>query len=277
MFLTLQRSFSVASVLFLFFGATAYGGLVTSHTDTDATGAVADGVISPNEYGPGNSYSYTGGGGGFGGTLGGGTLYFQSDATNLYFGFQPGNSLNDNVVVHLDTRSGGFTDADMNDTGDPGRNLLSNLTRDVDDPFPAGFLPDFGVAAGSFGIVLFELNAGNAPNHLQFVDYVGGIFTGNSAAVARELVISRASLGNPAGAINFLASYGSDTNFMSNESLPAEAFNAGGNPGFDNGGSPVLRENYDQFNMIPEPSSFTLLAIGALGFLQRRRSARLQK
>jgi hypothetical protein len=270
MFLTLQRSFSVASVLFLFFGATAYGGLVTSHTDGDAVGAVPDGVISPNEYGPGNSYSYTGGGGGFGGTLGSGTVYFQSDATNLYFGFQPGNNVQDNVVVHLDTRAGGFTDADMNDTADPGRNLLSNLTRDVDDPFPTGFVPDYGLVVGGFGMVLFELNAGNTPGHLIFKQF-DGTFTGNNPALAREIAIPKANLGNPAGAINFLASYGSDTNFMSNESIPAEVFNAGGNPGFDNGGSPVLRENYDQFNMIPEPSSLTLLAIGALGFLLRRR------
>ena len=274
MFLTLQRIFSVASVLFV--GATAYGGLVTSHTDTDAVGAVVDGVISPNEYGPGNSYSYTGGGTGFAGTLGGGTLYFQSDAANLYFGFQPGNFLNDNLVVHLDTRAGGFTDADMNDTADPGRNLLSNLTPTVDDPFPAGFLPDFGLVVGDFGMVLFELNAGNTPGHLIFKQY-DGTFTTNNPALAREIAIPRANLGNPTGAINFLASYGSNTNYMSNESAPTEVFNGGSNPGDGDGVTPVVREFYDQFNMIPEPSSLALLAIGAIGFLQRRRSARVQK
>ncbi len=121
------RIFSVAVVLS--FGATSFGGLVTTHTNTGTSGATVDGTISANEYGPGNSYSYTGAGGG---PLGGGALYFQSDASNLYIGFQPGNSLNDNVVIHLDTRAGGFTDAQMNDTADPGRNLLSNLTRDVD-------------------------------------------------------------------------------------------------------------------------------------------------
>ena len=269
MFLTLQRSFSVASVLFLFFGATAYGGLVTTHTDGDAVGAVPDGVISPNEYGAANSYTYTGGGTGFGGTLGTGGLYFQSDANNLYVGFKPGGNVDNNVIIHLDTRPGGFTDADMNDTADPGRNLISNLTRDVDDPFPAGFVPDYGLVMGGFGIVLFELNAGNTPNHLNFVQY-DGTFTGNNSALAREIAIPRASLGNP-GIINFLASYGSDTNFMANESIPSEVFNAGGNPGFDNGNAPVVREFYDQFILVPEPSSLTLLAIGAIGFLHRRR------
>ena len=178
-----QRIFSVAVVLS--FGATAFGGLVTTHTDTDASGATVDGTISANEYGPGNSYSYTGAGGGFGGTLGGGALYFQSDASNLYVGFQPGNNLNDNVVIHLDTRAGGFTDADMNDTADPGRNLISNLTRDVDDPYPVGILPDYGLVIGGFGIVLFELNAGNTPGHLNFLQF-DGTFTGNNPALARD-------------------------------------------------------------------------------------------
>jgi hypothetical protein len=255
----------------LLFSRTAFCTLITTHTDTDLAGAVPDGVISPNEYGPGNSYGYVGGGTGFGGTLGAGTLYFQSDLSNLYIGFKPGNSLNDNVVIHLDTRSGGFTDAQMNDTADPGRNLLSNLTRDVDDPFAAGILPDYGLVIGQFGIVLFELNAGNTPGHLNFVQF-DGTFTGNNAALAREIAIPRANLGNPAGVINFFASYGSDTNFMSNESIPSEVFNAGGNPGFDNGGIPVVREFHDQFIMIPEPSSLALLTMGALLVLRRRRA-----
>ena len=60
---------------------------------------------------------------------------------------------------------------------------------------------------------------------------------------------------------------------MSNESVPAEVFNGGGNPGFDNGGTlqPVVREFYDQFVIVPEPSSLALLALGALAALQRRR------
>ena len=68
----------------------------------------------------------------------------------------------------------------MNDTADPGRNLLTNLTRDVDDPFPVGILPDYGIVIGNFGIVSFELTAGS----LNFIDF-NGTFTGNNPSLAR--------------------------------------------------------------------------------------------
>jgi hypothetical protein len=257
-------------------GTPVSAGLVDTRTDTNTDGATPDGAISANEYGAGNAYSYTGGGGGFGGPVGSGSLYMESDATNLYIGFQPGNTLNDNVVIHMDTRTGGFADSQMNDTADPGRNLLSNLTRDVDDPFPVGMtngLPDFGVVIGQFGIVLFELNAGSTPGHLQFLQY-DGAFTGNNPALAREIAIPLGSIGSPS-VVDFFVSYGSDTNFMSNESIPVEAFNGGPNPGFDNNGTfaPVFRDNFDRF-VVPEPASLGLLAFGGLALLGRRGSRR---
>jgi hypothetical protein len=55
---------------------------------------------------------------------------------------------------------------------------------------------------------------------------------------------------------------------MSNESVPGESFNGGGNPGFDNNGTfqSVVHANYDQFVMtIPEPGAFLLCgAVAAL-------------
>ncbi len=248
----------------------APGALVDSRTDTTPGGSTVDGTISANEYGAGNAYSYAGGGGGFGGTVGGGTLYMNSDATNLYIGFQPGNNLNDNAVIWLDTRAGGFFDADMNDVADPGRNLLSNATRDVNDAFPLA--ADFGVVIGGFGIVVFELNAGNSSGHLAFLQF-DGTFSGNNPALAREIAIPLASLaltGGVASPVNFWAGYGSDTNFMSNESIPAQPFNAGGNPGFDNGGNELAWPDYDQFVTVPEPASALLLMAGGLLTLRRR-------
>ena len=238
----------------------ASAGLVSSQTDSTygTSTVVDDGIISPGEY----STAYTGGGSGFGGTLGGGTLFLDSDITNLYIGFQPGGAVNDNIVIHIDSRAGGFTDAQMNDTSDPGRNLLTNLTRDVDDPY--AILPDFGIVIGGFGQVSFELTSGS----LNFIAFEGDQ-TGNSAALAREFEIPLATLGNPKS-LDFFVSYGSDTNFMSNESVPGEAFNFGGNPGFDNGGNPVVRSNFDQF-VVPEPASLGLVGVAALALSRARR------
>ena len=267
--------FSLGAALVAASGACA--GVVDTRVDADPLGSnfVKDGVISPNEYGPGNSYGYGGGGGGFGGTVGNGHLYIdQGQDTdgrdNVYFGFQPGNNLNDNVVLFLDTRAGGFDDAVMDDNADPGRNLSSNLVRDSLDVFNAGFSPDFSIVIGQFGVVVFELNAGNTPGHLIFRIF-DGTFAGNAAGLAREFGISKDLLGRPER-FNFLVGYGSDTNFMSDEAIPAQPFSGTGNLGFDAGGRPtVLWDNYNQFGKIPTPGAAALLGLGGLFAGRRRR------
>ena len=201
--------------------------------------------------------------------MGNGLLYMNSDATNLYIGFDPGADLNDNVVIFLDSRSGGFTDAQMNDVSDPGRNLSSNLTRDVDDIMPIG--ADFSVVIGDFGIVVFELNAGNSSGHLGFVDFVDTNPDTNSSTLFREVSIPLSTLGNPS-LVDFFTIYGSDDNFISNEGIPNP--NIANNPGYDNnanGGGPVTWANYDRFVVVPEPASLTLFGLGALAICRRRR------
>jgi hypothetical protein len=69
-------------------------------------GAFVDGSIATGEY---VSYSYTGDGTGFGGPLGNGTLYFESDATRLYIGASIAGALGSNIIaIFLDTQAGGF-------------------------------------------------------------------------------------------------------------------------------------------------------------------------
>ena len=270
------KKLAVLAGALAFVGSPSFAALIDTRIDTTPTGATVDGVLGANEYGPGNSYQYLGAGGGFGGTLGNAALYMNSDLSNLYIGFQPGADLNDLVFIQLDTRAGGYTDADMNDNGDGGRRAASNQAVNADDPYPAGFLPDYSIVIGSFGIVVFELNAGNTDFHLGFVDF-SGTFTGNSPTL-REYSISLASLGSGSGQnIDFFIGYTSDSGYLSNESIPASpSLQNNGNPGFGDGqfggtvGSPGY-ENYNRFRTVPEPATLTLLAFGTIAMIRRRR------
>ncbi len=242
--------------------------LVTTHIDTT----------------PGNTigaFNYTGAGTGFGGTVGNGSISLDSDATNLYIRFTAGASINDLIAIFLDTRAGGFTDADMDDQADGGRRALSQLANAADDAFDPGFLPDFGLTLfgntpGNEGTVFFELTAGNTPGHLNFLD-----FQGTNPVVNNPLgyAIPLATLGVlPGGSIDFLVAYTSDSGFLSNESIPAyDPLQTNGNPGFGDGqfggsvGSPGIG-NFDRFVTVPTPGALALFGFGAMAVARRRRS-----
>lgn len=200
-----------------------------------------------------------GGGGGFGGTLGNGSITMDVVGTDLNIGFLPAGGLGNIVALFLDTRSGGFLDADMNDQADGSRRALSNLTSTQNDVYPSGVLPDFGVAFGNFGTVLFELNAGNTPGHLNFLAFT---------ATVGSISIPLATLGNPIK-VDFFAGYVSDSGYNSNESLPySTPLNSNGNPGFGDGqfGGLTTGGTYENFNRfvttaIPEASSFLVFSL----------------
>jgi hypothetical protein len=215
-----------------------------------------NGSVAGGEYA---GFYMNGGGGGFGGTVGAGTLHVDSNSTNIFFGFDPGADLNDNAVLYLDTRLGGFADSQMNDRADGARSATSNLTRDSNDVFPVS--PDFAIVFGSFGTVVFELttHGGNESTetngHLTFHVFQGDQ-TGNSASLVREIALSRSLLGNPVQ-IDFFMAYAADSMFNSNESLPGSALNASGNPATGSVGGTVTYDNANRFIVaaIPEPGS----------------------
>lgn len=208
--------------------------------------------------GPSAQTFANGSGTGFGGVVGPGSFTFEVVGSNLQITFATTGTVNDYVALFLDVRSGGFGDADMNDNGDPGRNVISNLSRDGIETFPIS--PDFGYAF--FGnsnaqVVGFELNAGSTANHLNYV-------AGSYLAGTRTAIIPLAVLGNPSQ-VDWFAAYSSDSGFLSNESLPGSL--SGGNPGFVGGVA------YTAFNRytIPTPGAAALLGLGGLAMVRRRR------
>ncbi len=260
----------ISGIAFAGLATLANAQLTTTRTDSNpnASNFVKDGVISANEYGAGNSQVYQGSGSGFGGALGNGALYMDTDASNLYVGLKLGNDLNDVAVIYFDTKAGGFTDATMNDTSDGGRAVITNLTRDSNDVFP--FEADYALIIGNFGTVTFELTSGS----LNFLQY-DGQFTGNSSATAREVSLPKSSfaIGNR---FDFFAAYSSDSNFLSDETIPTQGFSGTGNPGFGNPASNVLFSHFNRFQLtapVPEPGALAVFGLGGLSLLSvlRRR------
>ncbi len=227
-------------------------GMLDSVLDADPANAkvAIDGLLGIDEYGPGNVNKFVGAGGGFGGTLGAGAIYMKQDIEFLYIGVKLGAALNDDVCLWLDTRAGGFTDAEMDDGGDGGRRISTNLTRDSDDLFDAAFRPDFTVVVGSFGIVVFELTAGTPITFLQYE----GVFLGTDPALVREIAIPKASIAMGT-TLKFLAGYFSESNFTSDEAIPPQSFTGLGNPGFGGPGVIVDWTRWNEFGPGVHPGS----------------------
>jgi len=222
--------------------------LADTRTDAAPGGATIDGTLGANEYGPANAYVYSGGGTGFGGTVGGGSarVYMNSSATDLFVGFQPGATVNDVVTIYFNTKAGGFTDATMDDGSSSDRTVISELTGDPHDPFP--FEADYAVTIwnASPGAFFYELKG--IGNTHQFISNaaINGPFAGTSTAF-REFSLPLSTLGVSAGGnVDFFVAYCSTSLINSNESIPAYSpLNSLGNPG--NGGPTAGYGAYDRF------------------------------
>ena len=204
--------------------------VVTTKTDCEPGGATTNGSLDPNEYGPNNAYAYSGGGAGFNGAVGAGTVYMNSDNTNLYIGFQPGAALNNDIaVIYLNTTTGGQDDSTMTDIGSTDRKVISNLTNSIDDAFP--FKADFAISVWNAAGGAFLYSLGTSTH--TFVSNANLTTLGtNDSAAFREMSIPLATLGLSAGGnVDFFVAYCSNSNFNSNESIP-DSLGAFSSPGF---------------------------------------------
>lgn len=238
--------------------------------------AIGAGVVSANaqsltlidtdsSFWNGTTYSANyanGGGGGFGGTLGNGSIDMDADSSALNVRFNAGAGLNDIVVVLFDTKSGGVLDSQMDDRADGGRHAVSQGMRDGVISYASGFLPDYALAIGNFGSVLFELNQGSTNGHLNFLQFNG----------AQSIAINRSNLGLGAGnfGFNWTAYYTSGTGFMSNEVMPGPGLGSN-NIGF--GPNSNVQLGFNRFEAVPEPATMTALALGAAALLRRRKKS----
>ena len=247
----------------------AHAGLVDTINDNSPglSGAI-DGTLDADEFGAGNSQKVLGSGTGFGGTVGNGSLYLDSSATDLKVGFTPGASINDNLVIYIDSRAGGVLDSDISDRQDGSRYSVTDPLRDGNIDFGRDFLPDFAIVIGGFGFVSFELTPGT---DITFKEFFGNPASTTGTSY-REASFAKSMLGD-LGDFNFVVLYASSDGYLSNESMPGGI--AGDNPGFGTAGTSLTIPGYDRFQVqvVPEPGAWAALGLGAAAMLRRRRRA----
>ena len=92
---------------------------------------------------------------GFGGAIGNGTLTLSDDGTNIFGTLTVGGSMNDVLVLYIQTASGGFADSSgFNDRQDGCRQAISGVSASGRSllTFADGFQPNYAIAlAPSFG------------------------------------------------------------------------------------------------------------------------------
>jgi glucose/arabinose dehydrogenase/mono/diheme cytochrome c family protein len=235
-------------------GLDARSALITTRTDTSISTPSVDGVISANEYGPGNSYSYTGGGTGFGGQLGISTMYMKSDSIYLYIGFSNLGIPSDanQYLIYFHSRPGGFqpSDGEMTDVSDQGRANVTRLSTGGTERVTffdavtnkADFALLFNNRTNGFQ-ALFELK-GAGTNHAVVPRSASAL---GSNQIEFRVALSDLSMTN-GSVIDFTALEISATGFLSNEGLPDP--NLAGSPGFNNGGTTIY-SNFHRFVTAP--------------------------
>lgn len=231
---------------------------------------------------PASATTYNGNGAtGFGGALGNSTLSVTSDSSGLIsFVLNSGASLSDNVVIYIDSVTGGFADtSQFGDNADGGREAISGFNRTNPSrtiaSFAGGFAADYAIDLTNGVANLFQLAAGTTDNSLIFVkgaNYANpstNQYTFNFNAPDIGLVANSGQL------FRFVATLISGTAYRSNETIGSSTTTPGTSGDAPNAGytGSTTYSNFATFVTVPEPSTNALLACGLLlaGIVTGRR------
>ena len=130
---------------------------------------------------PAQATSYSGNGNtGFGGAIGNGTLTLSDDGTNISGTLTVGGSMNDVLVLYIQTGPGGFTNTSgFNDQGDSCRQAISGVSASGRSllTFASGFQPNYAIAlapaaAGTGGLWQLANGGNNSLVYLGSVNLV---------------------------------------------------------------------------------------------------------
>lgn len=232
------------------------------YSEANANIPTVDGSLGTSEYGPSNSYKFTGGGNSFSSPLGGGSVYLKSDGSNLYAAYQLGGTLNDSVVLLIDTGSSNPATYPNITTGGDERAVSRMFNNSA--VLPAGFRASYAVvfagANQSAGNRFYTITT-TAVSSTSLGAQAG---TGTASGNVREVRIPYSTLGISSGAtVRVLAGLSNPSGtpaFLANESVPANPlFNAAVQTGTSGG----TFTNFGSFATISCPTITTSLTVSA--------------
>src|SRR6185295_314001 len=132
---------------------------------------------------------------GFGGSVGTGSLTVSDTANSLTFTLNRGSGTLDNdLVVYLDTQSGGFTDtSSLSDNADGGRTAVSGYSGGARTvaTFASGFTADYALSIENGFIGVFQLVAGGSGS-LNFL--FGQAQVGGNTAASYSITLTSAQM-----------------------------------------------------------------------------------
>ena len=244
-------------------------------------------LITPSEGAsifPGNGAT------GFGGPVGTGSLSISDSLSGMTITFNRGaGAFNDDLVLFLDTQSGGFNDTSMfSDNADGGRTAISGFSTGASGisrtlaSFPSGFGADYALSIENGFIGVFGLASGGAGS-LNFLFGQGQ--SGNSLDSTYSINLSTAEmsqLGLTAGSgqtFHFVGSLITTGAYRSNETIGASITTPGdasGNAGLNN---PQVFSSSLAYTLtqVPEPSSVSLICLTIATTLAFTSSANRRK